>query len=90
MAYPEGNEKGEGLVEMQYIAADENYVNTLGLTLLAGRNFNPEVKSDEDALIINEEAVRQMGWETPENAIGKRIVSPSETPAGRGPCRKRR
>lgn len=81
-AYPEGKESRDGLVEMQYIAADENYVNTLGLTILAGRNFDPELRSDEDALIINEEAVEQMGWENPENAIGKRIVSPSEKPAG--------
>lgn len=81
-AYPEGKESKEGLVEMQYIAADENYINTIGLTLLAGRNFDPEIKSDNDALIINEEAVQQMGWGTPENAIGKRIVSPSERPAG--------
>jgi len=81
-AYPEGKESGEHLVEMQYIAADEKYLSTLGLTLLAGRNFDIERKSDEDALIINEEAVLQMGWETPENAIGKRIVSPSQHPAG--------
>lgn len=81
-AYPEGKEDGEHLVEMQYIAADEKYLNTLDLTVLAGRNFDPQRKSDEDALIINEEAVRQMGWETPENAIGKRIVSPSQRPAG--------
>jgi putative ABC transport system permease protein len=81
-AYPEGKEDGEHLVEMQYIAADEKYLNTLDLTVVAGRNFDPQRRSDEDALIINEEAVRQMGWETPENAIGKRIVSPSQRPAG--------
>lgn len=81
-AYPEGKEDAEHLVEMQYIAADEKYLSTLDLKLLAGRNFDPQRKSDEDALIINEEAVLQMGWGTPENAIGKRIVSPSQTPAG--------
>lgn len=81
-AYPEGKESGEHMVEMQYIAGDEKYLSTLGLTLLAGRDFDPEGKSDEDALIINEEAVQQLGWKTPENAIGKRIVSPSQYPAG--------
>jgi putative ABC transport system permease protein len=81
-AYPEGKEDGDHLVETHYIAADEKYVNTLDLTLLAGRNFDLARKSDEDALIINEETVRQMGWETPEKAIGKRIVSPSQHPAG--------
>lgn len=81
-AYPEGKEDGEHLVEMQYIAADDQYVRTLGLNLVAGRNFDLNRASDQDALIINEEAVRQMGWETPEKAIGKRIVSPSQRPAG--------
>lgn len=81
-AYPEGKEDADHLVETHYIAADEKYVDALNLTLLAGRNFDPERKSDEDALIINEETMRQMGWETPENAVGKRIVSRSQTPAG--------
>ncbi|MFN5169511.1 MAG: ABC transporter permease [Cyclobacteriaceae bacterium] len=81
-AYPEGKEDADHVVEMQYIAADERYVSTLGLKLLAGRNFDPARQSDEEALLINEEAVKQMGWGTPENAIGKKIVSPSQTPAG--------
>ncbi len=81
-AYPEGKEDKDHLVETQYIAADEKYIGTLDLQLVAGRNFDVSGKSDEDALIINEETVRQMGWETPANAIGKRIVSPSQTPAG--------
>lgn len=81
-AYPEGQDDADHLVEMQYIAADEKYLSTLGLTLLAGRNFDPDRQSDQDALIINEETVKQMGWGTPENAIGKKIVSPSQTPAG--------
>jgi putative ABC transport system permease protein len=81
-AYPEGKEDGDHLVETQYIAADDKYLSTLDLKLLAGRNFDLARKSDEDALIINEETVRKMGWETPENAIGKRIVSPSQHPAG--------
>lgn len=81
-AYPEGKEDGDHLVETQYVVADEKYIPTLGLTLLAGRNFDPARQADQDALIINEETVQQMGWETPENAIGKRIVSPSQAPAG--------
>ncbi len=81
-AYPEGHADEDHLVEMQYIAADEKYVPTLDLTLVAGRNFDPQRTSDRDALIINEEAVRQMGWGTPENAIGKKVVSPSQHPAG--------
>lgn len=82
IAYPEGK-TGDDAVDTQYIAADDNYINTIGLTLIAGRNFDANRKTDiDDALIINETAVKAFGWETPEKAIGKRITSPSGTPAG--------
>ena len=80
-AFPEGG-AADDHVDMQYIAADEKYISTLGLTLVAGRNFDPNRKADEDALIINENAARAMGWETANNAIGKKITSPSQHPAG--------
>jgi putative ABC transport system permease protein len=65
------------------MAIDENYLNTMGLTLLAGNNFDLNNKGElEDGLIINETTVREMGWITPDNAIGKKIVSPSQRPAG--------
>lgn len=70
-------------VDTEYMAIDENYLEVLGLELIAGRNFDPQRQSDiDDGLIINETTVREMDWLTPENAIGKRIVSPSSTPAG--------
>ena len=70
-------------VDTEYLAIDENYVDVLGLELIAGRNFDPEVKSElTDGLLINETCVYAMGWESPEDAIGKRIVSPSQSPQG--------
>ncbi len=81
VAFPEG-QSGNDAVSTHYIAADENYLATLDLTLAAGRNFDPARPSDDDALIINESAVSAFGWGTPENAIGKKITSPSGTPAG--------
>src|SRR5690606_23836149 len=77
VAYPEGK-SGEDAVSTHYIAADENYLATLDLTLAAGRNFDPARPSDEDALLINESAAAAFGWSTPENAIGKKITSRSE------------
>lgn len=70
-------------VDTEYLAIDENYVEVLGLELLAGRNFDPEMKSElADGLLINETCVYAMGWESPEDAIGKKIVSPSQSPQG--------
>lgn len=80
-AYPE--KEGGEQVDTEYMAIDENYLDVLGLQLIAGRNFDPERPSELDAgLIINETCVIEMGWNSPEEAIGKEIVSPSQRPAG--------
>jgi putative ABC transport system permease protein len=65
------------------MTVDEDYLHTLGITLLAGHNFDLSRSAElQDGLIINEKAVQQFGWETPENAIGKKIASPSNHPGG--------
>jgi putative ABC transport system permease protein len=53
---------------------DHDYVKTLGLKVIAGRDFSREMKTDErEAFIINETAVRELGYGTPEKAIGQTI-----------------
>ncbi|WP_436516878.1 ABC transporter permease [Ekhidna sp. To15] len=80
-AYP-GKEEGEQ-VDTEYMAIDENYIDALGLKLIAGKNFENSKPSElKEGLIINESCVIAMGWKNPEDAIGKRIVSPSKTPEG--------
>jgi putative ABC transport system permease protein len=44
---------------------DEYYVPTLNLELVAGRNFDVNIPSDSDAVIVNEALVRDMKWENP-------------------------
>jgi putative ABC transport system permease protein len=82
IAYPEGRE-AENPVSVEYLAVDEDYLNTLELDLVAGRFFDPERETDRvDGLVLNERAVRQFGWDSPEEALGQKIVSPSTTPQG--------
>jgi putative ABC transport system permease protein len=82
VCFPEGMPDGQS-VTVEYDPVDENYVDLLGLQILAGRNFDPNVQSDlDDGLLVNESAVKSMGWGSPENAIGKTIGSPSGHPAG--------
>ena len=82
-AYPGSIEEGQQ-VDTEYMAIDENYLGTLGLELVAGRNFDLDNKAElEEGLIINETTVKEMGWLTAQNAIGKKIVSPSGRPAGK-------
>jgi putative ABC transport system permease protein len=51
---------------------DEDYVKTLGLRVIAGRDFSREMSTDvREAFLINETAVREFGYGTPEKAIGQ-------------------
>ncbi|MEI9807065.1 MAG: ABC transporter permease [Bacteroidota bacterium] len=51
--------------------ADFEYVKTLGLKMIAGRDFSPQYATDTtDAVLINRTAAVNLGF-TPEQAIGK-------------------
>src|SRR5690606_18125821 len=53
--------------------ADFEFVETMGLTLIAGRDLSPEHPTDSTAAaLINRTAAASFGW-TPEQAIGKWI-----------------
>ncbi|MBW3545935.1 MAG: FtsX-like permease family protein, partial [Bacteroidetes bacterium] len=54
------------------LMVDYDYIQTLGLELLAGRAFSKEIPTDKDeAFIINETAVRELGFGTPVQALGQ-------------------
>jgi putative ABC transport system permease protein len=52
---------------------DENYIPTLGMKVIQGRNFSRDFPSDSSGVIINEAAVRDLGWSS-VNPIGKVVV----------------
>lgn len=45
-------------------AVDENFFDVFGLQMAEGRFFSPEFRTDRDAFIINEAALRTIGWES--------------------------
>ncbi len=54
---------------------DHNFIPMLDIELTAGRNFSEKFTTDiSEAFILNEKAVQDLGWSTPSDAIGKRIV----------------
>jgi putative ABC transport system permease protein len=56
---------------------DFDYINTLDVKLVAGRAFSRDFKTDADqAYIINETAVRDLGYGTPEKALGQTLLWP--------------
>lgn len=81
VAYPEGKSPEES-VDTEYLTVDYNYASLLDLKMVAGRNFRNDATDRADGLLINQETARLMGWGAAENAVGKRILSPSGTPAG--------
>ena len=44
---------------------DENYIPTLGMEIVQGRNFSKSFGTDSAAVIINESAVRELGLQNP-------------------------
>ena len=69
-------ESKEEEVVMSTVFTDADYVATLGLTMIAGRNFSPQFSTDTlETIILNETAVRELEW-SPEGALGKEIVNP--------------
>ena len=54
----------------QYWLVDEDYLKTMGMRLLAGRDFSDSMATDADAIIINEAMAKALGYEDP---IGKKI-----------------
>jgi putative ABC transport system permease protein len=57
---------------------DHDYLNVMGMKLLAGRNFDPTVVSDTvTSVIINEAMVKDFGW-TLQTAVGQRLKGYTE------------
>jgi len=50
---------------------DENYISTLGIQLLEGRNFSRQFGTDSSSVILNEAAATAFGWK--QGAVGKTI-----------------
>ena len=69
------------------IVASDGYFDTLEMKMLAGRPFSkdfpadvlPEISPENSTvtggLILNETALRQAGWATPEEAIGEQLYN---------------
>ena len=50
---------------MRCLTVDYDFLQTYGIQVAEGRAFNPEIVTDSSAYMINEEAVRQLGWKNP-------------------------
>ncbi len=70
---PEGHQEDDNLF-VANMSVDYDFLKTYDMKLIAGRAFGKEYGTDQqESFIINETAVREFNWETPEKALGKTI-----------------
>ncbi|WP_242929561.1 FtsX-like permease family protein, partial [Pontibacter vulgaris] len=59
------------------LIVDFDYIKTLNVKVIAGRDFSRDYATDADhAFIINETAVKELGYGSPEKAIGQPLLWP--------------
>ena len=78
MWYPRQQTEQQFAVNMQEWMVDADYIKTLGLELVQGRNFVEGNIADRQGVIINESAAKKFGYENP---IGKSIHKTGEETA---------
>ncbi len=70
--FPEGSRNQEDALQMQTWYVDEDYISTMNMDLIAGRNFNMDFPTDSLAVIVNEATLKVLGV-GPEEALGMRV-----------------
>lgn len=70
-------ENPENMIEVEGMAVDYNYLETMGLQLVEGRYFSEEFGSDlQNSVILNETAIKRLGIENPleKQYAGRNII----------------
>lgn len=56
-----------------YFRMDENYLETVGIRILAGRNYDKTIATDSSGAILNETLSKKLGFKNPMEAIGQKV-----------------
>jgi putative ABC transport system permease protein len=74
LVIPEGHVEQDNIF-VPWASVDYDFVATMGLSLVAGRDFSKATGTDHlQAFIINESALRTFGWTSAPEAIGKTMI----------------
>src|SRR5258708_24042532 len=68
--WKEGRNKIDKPVYGQHWAADADYISTLGMKLVDGRDFDKKLRSDTASIIINQKMAKEMRFKNP---VGERM-----------------
>jgi putative ABC transport system permease protein len=69
--YPEGKTVKD-VVDINFSAVENDYIENLGFKILSGRSFSKEFTADSASIILNETAVKKLGYNI-AGAVGKKI-----------------
>ncbi len=61
-------------IDMQTWVVDYDYIKTMGMEIIKGRNFSKEFGTDTSAILITETTAKMLGYAEP---VGKTIYAPS-------------
>lgn len=61
---------------LNFTTGDESFVPTMGIKVKYGRNFSLENPGDVNRVLLNEVALKRIGWDADESVVGKRIEIP--------------
>jgi putative ABC transport system permease protein len=65
---------------MRDFVVDENYISSLQLTFLSGKNFDPAREGERERhVILNEEALKRFNFSDPLSALGQAIYTDDST-----------
>jgi putative ABC transport system permease protein len=61
-------------INIKSLSVDEDFISAYQIEMAAGRNFSRDFPTDRtNAFVLNETAVRLLGWKKPEEAVGARF-----------------
>lgn len=61
-------------VTLYHVGIDYDFIPSFGIAMKAGRNFSKEMQTDKKAVLLNEEAIKLLGFENPEQAINQKVI----------------
>ena len=64
---------------LNFTTSDQRFIPTLNIKIKLGRNFSLDNPGDSSRLILNESAVKKIGWALDESVIGKVVEYPGST-----------
>ncbi len=62
------------LIDLRLLCGDFDYLDAMGIKLVAGRYFSEDIHSDSNSVVVNVAAVKRLGF---TDAIGQKILVPN-------------